>query len=220
MNILLLEDDKILSETIEDALMDEGYECDAVYTGNEALEFTYKKKYDLYLLDINVPGILGNELLEELRSAGDMTPTVFITSKASNGSVLDGFKKGCDDYIKKPFTLSELRARIQAIFNRVYGFKKNEARISEDIVFNLETFEIHFSSKESVQLKNMEGRLLSFFVKNRGNIISKDDMIEHVWQDKMPSDVVIRVYISTLKKLIGTEAIRTVKGLGYKLEKI
>lgn len=220
MKILLLEDDKVLSETIQDALIDEGFVCDIALTGNTALELSYDKSYDLYLLDIHVPGILGDDLLNELREAGDTTPAIFVTSMSSNESVLNGFKNGCDDYIKKPFSLAELRARIHAIFYRVYGVKDNIVSIDKKISFNLSTFELSFDGGKKVSLKKTEGELLYFFIKNRGDIVSKDQIIEHIWKDKLPSDVVLRVHISAVKKLIGKHMISTFKGWGYRLEKI
>lgn len=219
MNILLLEDDKVLAETIQEVLGDEGYDCHIALTGDRALEASYEMKFDLYLLDINVPGMLGTTLLSELRESGDATPAIFITSLADETSVLKGYQSGCDDYIRKPFTLAELRVRISALLKRVYGFNEPLIKITPNITFDITTFELT-SGSETVRLPKKEGQLLSFFIKNRGKILSKDEMIEAIWSDSYPSDAVIRVHISSIKKHLGAELLTTIKGVGYKLEKL
>lgn len=219
MNILLLEDDKILAETIQEVLEDEGYTCHIALTGDRALEMSYEMNFDLYLLDISVPGILGTTLLSELRGAGDATPAIFITSLADETSVLNGYHSGCDDYIRKPFTLAELRVRISALLKRIYGFNDTVITLSPSISFDISTFELTRNSTKT-RLPKKEGQLLTFFIKNRGKILTKDDMIEAVWSESLPSDAVIRVHISAIKKHLGTHLLTTFKGIGYKLEKL
>lgn len=219
INILLLEDDQILAETIQEELEDNGFACDISHTGNSALNKSYEKKYDLYLLDINVPGILGTELLRELRASGDTTPAIFITSKGDELSVLEGYKSGADDYIRKPFTLAEMLVRIKALLRRVYGTHEGMVAISSTIVFDMNSLELQIDG-ESQHLPKLERVLLAFFCKNRGRVITKEEIIEEVWQDRFPSDTVIRVHIKNIKKIIGVERIVNIKGIGYRFEKI
>lgn len=219
MKILLLEDDKILAETIQEALEENGFKCQIALTGNAALEASFETKYDLYLLDINVPGIIGTKLLEELRTSGDTTPAIFITSKDDEASVLEGYRCGADDYIRKPFTIAEMIVRIKALLRRVYGSRESCVNISESICFDMSSNELRLDGMLH-RIPKQEGKLLSFFCKNRGRIVSKDEMIEAVWEDRFPSDTVIRVHINNIKKAIGSEWITNIKGVGYRFENV
>lgn len=219
MRIILLEDDKVLSDTICDLITDSGHVCDPVYTGNSTLDKLYKETYDLYLFDVNVPGIKGFQVLKELRDSGDMTPAIFITSLSNESEVINGYNSGCDDYIRKPFSLSELLLKIEMIFKRVYGLSENKIKLSDKFVFDITTYEIE-NDENIIQLRKKEGQILSLFIKNRGVIITKDDIISDIWDDVIPSDAVIRVYLSSLKRILGDDLLITVRGLGYKLEKL
>lgn len=219
MKILLLEDDKTLAETIQEALEDEGYICHIAPTGNRALDMSYEESYDFYLLDINVPGILGTKLLEELRGSGDTTPAIFITSMGDEASVLKGYQSGGDDYIRKPFTIAEMLARIKVLMRRVYGTKESSVVISESISFDLVSNELRID-EEIERIPKKEANLLAFFCKNRGRIVSKDEIIDAVWPERLPSDTVIRVYIKNIKKRIGKEKITNIKSVGYRFESL
>jgi len=113
-SILLMEDDRLLGETISELLTDDGYEVEWVKDGHSAAESTYDNSYSLYIFDINVPEINGFELLEDLRSASDNTPTIFISALVDLNSITKGFELGADDYIKKPFFPEELLIRVKS----------------------------------------------------------------------------------------------------------
>ena len=116
--ILVLEDDELFASTVEDFLSDEGFEVDIASDGEECLELNFKKNYDLYLLDINVPKINGLDLLVQLRNSGDNTPSIFLTSYKDKDTLQTAFLNGCDDYLKKPADLDELLLRIIALLKR------------------------------------------------------------------------------------------------------
>lgn len=219
MIALLLEDDQVLAETIQEALEENGFECQIALTSHAVLEATFKTKFDLYLFDINVPGIVGTKLLDELRSSGDTTPAIFITSKSDEASVLKGYQSGGDDYIRKPFTIAEMIARIKALMRRAYRSKENCVTISDSISFDMSSNELRIDGA-LYRLPKQEGKLLSFFCKNRGRIVSKDEIIESVWEDRFPSDTVIRVHINNIKKVIGSQWITNIKGVGYRFESV
>lgn len=219
MHILLLEDDRVLAETVQEVLMDEGYACYVAHTGESALEASYQTKFDLYLLDINVPGILGTTLLKELRHAGDTTPAVFITSKADESSIVEGYRIGCDDYLRKPFSLIELKVRLNAVLKRVYGFNETTISLGDNLTFDLASLSL-LQESETLSLPKKEALILAFFIKNQGRIVTKDELISAIWEDSFPSDAVIRVHISGIKKLIGSERLTTIKGMGYRFEKL
>lgn len=141
--ILLLEDDLTLSETVVEYFQDQGFDIDFVYDGEEALSFIYEKNYDLLLLDVNVPNKNGFEVLKEIRSEGNKTPAIFITSLNSMESLEEGFQSGCDDYIRKPFELKELLLRVQTILKREFANSKEEIiKLGDGLVFNLISSEL------------------------------------------------------------------------------
>ncbi len=215
--ILLLEDDVNLSETVEEFLSDEGYEVVCVYDGISAEEKIYEQKFDLLLLDVNVPGINGFELLKKIRVEGNETPAIFITSLNSTDDLSDGYESGCDDYIRKPFALKELLLRVQTILKRSF-FHKNENRVAikEGIYYDLDSNEL-IKNDEKVVLNNKEDKLLRLFLKYQNQIISHDKIYETLWDyDETYSDSALRTYIKNLRKIVGKESIESIKKLGYK----
>ena len=128
MKLLLLEDDTILNDVIRVFLTSNGYDVVVTYDGEEAQDLLYKETFDLLLLDVNVPGVNGFDLLKDLREHQIHTPTIFITSRNDTQDLKEGFDSGCDDYIKKPFEFDELELRINNI-KRLYKLDNNETAI-------------------------------------------------------------------------------------------
>lgn len=216
-NILVLEDDELFASTLEDFLSEEGFTVDLAFNGEECLDLNYEKKYDLYIFDINVPKINGLDLLKQLRSAGDETPSIFLTSYKDKDTLQKGFLNGCDDYLKKPVDLDELILRIKALLKR--NKKQFEiVSLSPTLSFNPETkrvLEKGIDLNLSVKITD----LLELFIENRGSIVTKEMIISKLWNmDEEYSEGSIRVYINHIKKLLGKESILNVKGIGYKVE--
>ena len=136
--ILVLEDDELFAETLEDFLEDEGFNVTVANDGEEVVSLCYDNKYDLYLLDINVPKLNGIELLKELRDAGDNTPSIYLTSYKDKQTLTDGFLSGCDDYLKKPVDLDELLLRVQSLLKRS-GKSISKVPLIENIYFDPES---------------------------------------------------------------------------------
>ncbi len=216
--ILLLEDDANLNETVTEFLEEQGYEVVSVYDGYEAQEKLYESKYDLLLLDINVPGIDGLELLKESREEGVVAPAIYITSMDSVDDLEKGFNSGCDDYIRKPFALKELHIRVETLLKRSFFHEsKDLIQISENIDYNVKNNELVIDG-ESTSLGNKESKLLKLFMKAEGEIISHERIYGHLWDfDEEPSDTALRTYIKNLRKIIGKERIVSIKKQGYKL---
>ena len=208
MKILLLEDDAILAQTMIQILEQENYDVTLVEDGEEVLEATYENKFDLYLFDINVPLLNGMNTLKLLRDANDDTPTFFITALRDTASILEGFDCGCNDYIKKPFDLDELLARIKAILKR-----QNPIIKYNDITFDLFENRIIKEDKE-VSLGIVEKEIFSLLIKNINITVNKSTFFEYM---NKPSDTALRVLISKLKKVLELNITNT-KGIGYKLE--
>ncbi|MDD2451801.1 MAG: response regulator transcription factor [Sulfurovum sp.] len=215
--ILLLEDDTNLNETVTEFLEDEGYEVVSVYDGEEAQEKLYENRYDLLLLDINVPGLNGLELLKESRAQGVVAPAIYITSMDSVEDLEEGFKSGCDDYIRKPFALKELKIRIETLLKRgFYQQRKERIMITGDIAYDISNNELIIKDK-SVSMGNKEATLLKLFVKNEGRVLAHELIFDHLWgYDEEPSDSALRTYIKNLRKLIGKDRIVSIKKQGYK----
>ncbi len=215
--ILVLEDDELFLETLEDFLSDEGFIVDVAKDGQEVLELCYEKNYDLYLFDINVPKINGIELLKELRNQNDSTATIYLTSYKDKEMLTKGFMTGCDDYLKKPVDLDELLLRIQSLLKRS-GKTFDIVKLNDDFSFNPATRRV-LKNDQDINLANKVIDLLELFLQNKESIISKDMIIDKLWDfDEEYSEGAIRVYINNLKKLLGKDSIKNIKGIGYKLE--
>ncbi len=215
--ILVLEDDELFASTVEDFLSDEGFEVDIASDGEECLELNFKKNYDLYLLDINVPKINGLDLLVQLRNSGDNTPSIFLTSYKDKDTLQTAFLNGCDDYLKKPADLDELLLRIKALLKR--NKKQFDViRLSDSLIFNPTSKRVYENEVDlNLPVKVLE--LLELFVENRGEIVTKEMIIAKLWATSQEySEGSIRVYINQIKKLFDKDTILNIKGVGYKIE--
>jgi len=213
MKILLLEDDVILQEIIEEFLVENTHTVDCFFDGEKALDAITSTQYDLLLLDVNVPNITGFEILAYLREIGNTTPVIYITSLASMQELKKGFALGADDYLKKPFELEELQARIEHI-GRIYN-------LEDEICFDGITFipKAHqlITGDISIDMRQKESQVLEYFIKNKGKIISCYEIIENVWEDdNEPTFSTIRTYIKNLRKMFDKEYFETIKGEGYR----
>lgn len=215
--ILLLEDDANLNETVTEFLGELGHEIISVYDGYEAQEKIYESKFDLLLLDVNTPGMTGFEVLKEAREEDVVAPAIFITSLDSVDDLEKGFESGCDDYIRKPFALKELKIRVETLLQRGFFHASKELiSISEDISYDTKNNELLIGGK-SVSLGHKESKLLKLFMKNIGEVIAHERIYKHLWDfDEEPSDTALRTYIKNLRKMIGKERIVSIKKQGYK----
>ncbi|PTB83653.1 DNA-binding response regulator [Sulfurovum lithotrophicum] len=208
MKLLLLEDDQILSETLEHFLSRAGYEIDVALTMEEAEDLTFENSYDLYLLDINLPEGSGLELLEALRYADDNTPAIFITALTDMSSISEGFKLGAMDYIKKPFDPEELLIRLQAKF-------KNNILYCKDIEFDQDA-EVLRKNGEIIDIGNVQYKIFTMLLKEQGNVVNKVNLYECL---DHTSDTALRVAITKIKQRLGVE-ITNIRGKGYIIEKV
>jgi DNA-binding response OmpR family regulator len=212
--ILLLEDDTLLGETLVDLLEEEDYTICYCTNGQEVLELTFKERFDLYLLDINVPFINGIDLLKELRNASDKTPTIFLTSHKEKEMICEGFMSGADDYIQKPFDSNELLLRIKAVLKRTIG---DENECIAELCHDKKRKRI-FYKKEELDLSQKEYLLLALFIKNANQVVTKEMILEELWHSSDEiSDGAIRVYINRLKHFLDDAMIENIRGVGYRL---
>lgn len=214
IKILLLEDDLLFAETLIDLLEESDYTVTHVPNGQKALDATYEEKFDIYLLDINVPLIKGTTLLKELRDANDNTPTIFLTSHKDKDMLKNGFLSGADDYITKPFDTDELLLRIEALIRRTKPTKGNcVSKLCHDEVHQ----RILFDNQE-IELSKKEYNLLLILMKHANNSVPKELILNELWSSsESGSDGAIRVYINRIKQLLPDVEIQNIRGIGYKL---
>ena len=218
MKILYLEDDYDLSETIEEFLIDEGFKLDCVYDSNEALDLLYTNTYNLLILDVQVPGIDGFELLKNLRESNINTPAIFTTSRNSLEDLSKGYSIGADDYLKKPFELQELLFRIKALLKREYALNDNIINIDINCTYNLNTQTIE-KNNENYQLNNKESELLKLLLQYKNQCVSFETIFETVWGfEKEHNEASLRTYVKNLRKIIGKDKIKSIKKQGYMIE--
>ena len=219
INILLLEDDELFSLSLIDYL-EEFSEVKITHASNSTkmLELIYENRYDLYLLDINLPDINGLDLLKEIRNATDETPTIFLTSYKDKETLIKGFENGADDFLTKPFDMDELILRIHSLMKRVK--KQNQIKVG-DIEFNFDTKEVRVNNEViKFSLKALE--LFELFYQNNNAIVTKEMIINRLWTaNESYSEGSIRVYVNSIKKLfINDESFKVtnIKNVGYKIE--
>jgi DNA-binding response OmpR family regulator len=211
-NILLLEDDITLAETLVELLESESFNVTWVKDGEAALETIYKNNFDFYLFDVNVPLLSGFELLKSLREYGNKTPTIFLTALSDIDSLSEGFEVGVDDYIKKPFEFDELIVRINALLRKRFNSSKNIINV-DDFSFNIELNELN-KAGSPLSLSLYEVKLCQLFFMNRGHTITKDNLLDAISSGSEVSDGTLRVYINKLRK-IGLN-LENIKGIGYR----
>lgn len=217
-NILILEDNELLLNTLEDFLSENGFTCTPVSSGKEALKRCYESKFDLYLLDVKVPDLNGFDFLKELREVSDRTPAIFVTSLNDKESLEKGFLIGGDDYIKKPFDLDELILRIKAVLGRSKGVVNDILQIDDDHQLDILRKRLYFREEEiPLNLKDFE--LLHILIQDRGKVVTKEMIKSSLWSSSEEiNEGSIRVYINNLKKIFGKEAITNIRSIGYRFE--
>ena len=221
MKLLYAEDEEEMSEAVCDILTFHKYMVDAVYDGQEALDYARAEKYDGIILDVMMPKKSGFEVLKALRDEGNKTPVLLLTAKSEVEDRIEGLDLGADDYLPKPFDMGELLARVRAMLRRREEFTPDILTLG-NISLNMSNCELS-TSKEKTVLPKLEYRLMETFLLNQGMYLSADQLLEKVWGYETDAEVgTVWVYISKLrKKLAGLSAnveIQAKRNIGYRLE--
>jgi len=216
MRILIIEDEMDIADTLKIYLEKQGFAVDVRYDGNTGFSALKLNQYDCCILDLNLPGKDGMEIINDIREAGNIVPVIMLTARSQIYDKLDGFKHGADDYMTKPFHLAEVVARIEAVIRR-FSDNKNHSLYLDD--YEVIPAQNRVMQKDKViELSTKEMRLLEYLIRNQNRIISAEELLEHVWDDSvdMLSDTV-KTHIKTLRKKIDPKKkiIKTVKGKGY-----
>lgn len=215
--ILILEDNELLLETLDEFLSDNGYAVKLAKSGKEAIDFTYKEDFDLFLLDVKVPDINGFEFLKQMRDIGCKTPAIFLTSLRDKDSLAQGFGLGGDDYIKKPFDLDEVLFRIKAVLSRKTD-SEDEIKIFGNFYLNKERKRV-FDSGVELDMNLKDYKLLCLLIENRGKVVTTEMIVDKLWKNELANVGSIRVYVTNLKKIFGKDSISNIRGIGYRFEK-
>lgn len=221
MRILIVEDETGIASFIRRGLEEEAYAVDLAASGEEALDWIKSYSYDLIVMDIMLPGLDGLALCRKTREMGIRTPVLMLTAKDSVDDRVEGLDAGADDYLVKPFAFKELLARIRALLRRRHN-EENNRLVVADLELDLLTRQTVRRGME-IELTNREFALLELLMLNRGRVLSRTVIAEHVWDYTFDSQTnVIDVYIRQLRKKIDDpfeeKLIRTVRGAGYKIQ--
>lgn len=220
MRLLVVEDEKDLCDTIAKVLYDSGYEVDTCYDGEEALDYILTEEYDLIVLDLNLPGMDGMDILKELRQKNEETKVLILSARSQIADKVEGLDAGANDYMEKPFHLQELEARIRSLTRRKF-VQKDVCLQCGDIRFNTRE-RAAYAKDELVSLTRKENGILEYLLLNQGRPVSQEELIEHVWDASVDSfSGSIRVHMSSLRKklkaVLGYDPIVNKVGEGYKI---
>jgi len=216
MRILLVEDDELLADGIVTSLSLGGFKVDVVYTGEHALHALGCEQFDLCILDVGLPGISGFDVLQKLRASENMVPVLMLTARDQIQDKVEGLDKGADDYLLKPFDVEELKARIRALARRSHGERQPEIVIGDIRI--IENAHQVFKADEEVKLSPKEYSLIHELAIHKNRILSKDQLTELIygWSEEVDSNA-IEVHIHHLRKKLGSDIVKTVRGIGYKV---
>ena len=221
MRLLLAEDEKEMSNAICAVLKHEHFSVDAVYDGQDALDYLENDDYDGAILDIMMPKMDGITVLKKIRAKGIFTPVIMLTAKSQLDDKVEGLDAGADDYLTKPFAMKELIARVRSITRRSGEMADNVLTFS-DIELSRSTFTLKSSGGEE-RLANKEFQMMEMLLEHPGQVISADQFMDRIWgYDTETESNVVWVYISNLRKKlkkIGSSVnIKAARGLGYSIE--
>lgn len=221
MKILLVEDEKALSDALVDILKKEKYQVDAVYNGDDGYHYAMTGIYDVIILDVILPIKNGFTILKELRDNKISTPILMLTALSQESDKIKGFDLGADDYLPKPFSTGELLARIRALLRRKGEYIENVLQYG-NLKLNLKSYEMEVEDK-SIKVSSKEFELMRFLLTNPTFIATREDLINKIWGfDCEIESNSIEVYMSFLRKKLNylgaNLTISTIRGVGYKLE--
>ncbi len=222
MRILLVEDDQKIAAFVVMGLKEAGYAVDHMENGEDGLHMALNEPYDAAIIDIMLPKLDGLSLIEEMRNQRINTPVIILSAKRSTEDRIKGLQTGSDDYLTKPFSFSELLARVQALIRRSSGLVEPTSLNVADLSVNLITREV-VKAGTPIELQPLEFSLLDYLMRNAGKVVSKTMIMEHVWNYNFdPQTNVVEARICKLRDKIDkgfdTKLIQTVRGIGYVLK--
>ena len=216
MRILVVEDDRLLNNTLCYNLNTMGYTVDAALSKQAATNYIEKQDYDMIVLDVNLPDGSGVDFLREVKGEFPGKPVILLTANDTDLDIVDGLEQGADDYITKPFSLSVLRARVNTQLRRAAS-PREAAFHMDGFLFDFPNLRF-FAGEREVSLSKTEQKLLRLLVENRGNVVSRDTLVDRIWTDgaDFVEENALSVTVKRLRDKLGAQAyIKTVYGIGY-----
>ena len=222
MKILIVEDDARTSEFIELGLQQSGYRTDRAATGVDGWLKARAESYDLAIVDVMLPELDGISLIKKIREARLSFPIIVLSAKASESNKIQGLESGADDYLAKPFSLAELIARVNAHIRRASAVTEPTELVVEDLRLNLITRKV-FRGNDQIVLQPLEFQLLEYLMRNKGRVVSKSTIIQHVWDYNFDTHTnIVESRMSRLRDKVDNpyerKLITTVRGFGYRME--
>ena len=219
--IVIVEDDEDILELIEYSLQKADFETMGFRSTKNVAQLLEEESVDLMIMDRNLPGVEGSEFVAQMREKGINTPVIYLSAKNKESDIEEGFERGGDDYMTKPFNMKELILRIKAVLKRTKNDVSEGKVIYRDITLDLGSREL-FIEDQNIELTKLEFDLLHTLISNQNIVLDRDYLLEHVWGgDAIYQDRTVNVAINRLKEKIDPEKnreyIKTVRGVGYTL---
>jgi DNA-binding response OmpR family regulator len=216
--IVIIEDEEDLLELLEYRLEKVGYEVVGFLSTKKVEDFLIEEEPDLLIVDRNLPGVEGSEFVKDIREKGYQIPAIFVSAKNSDEEIEEGFLRGGDDYITKPYNINELLLRVKAMLKRTKALHCGKLTC-RDISLDIDKREVLVNG-EKIKLSKLEFNLLLFFMQNKNRVISRDELLENIWRDKdFKQEKTANVTVNRLKKRIETDKkdnyIKAIRGIGY-----
>ncbi len=217
MRILIVEDEPNLARQLRQTLESAGYAVDSAHDGEEGQFLGETESYDAVILDLGLPEVDGLTVLDRWRKAGHAMPVLVLTARDSWSDKVAGLDAGADDYLAKPFQSEELIARLRALIRRASGNASAEL-VAGDVRLDTRSGRVTLAG-DPVKLTAQEYKLLSYLMHHKGKVVSRTELIEHIYDQDFDRDSnTIEVFITRIRKKLGAELITTIRGLGYSLE--
>lgn len=213
MRVLVVDDERALVRALTRGLTAEGFTVDVAYDGTTGLDLALGGGYDVIVLDIMLPGRHGYDVVEQLRVAGDPTPVLLLSAKDGEHDVADGLDVGADDYLTKPFSFVVLVARLRALMRRPPQTADPVLHVG-DLTLDPASREV-VSDGSPVDLTAREVALLEYLMRHPGRAVTKVELLDHVWGAGSEDVNIVEVYVGYLRRKLGRDVVRTVRGAGY-----
>ena len=216
-SILIADDEPRISGFVDKGLRAAGYATRVVDNGTDALKFALTDEFDLLVLDVNMPGLDGFQVLEQLRGSGSKMPVIMLTARVELEDTIAGLEGGADDYLGKPFFFDELLVRIRMRMRTDEESSAPSELVHGDLRLDIRTRKAHVGT-EAVELSAREFALAEEFVRHPGQVLSREQLLSRVWgYDFDPGSNVVDVYVGYLRQKLGSDRIETLRGVGYRL---
>ncbi|QCO03623.1 response regulator [Azospirillum argentinense] len=217
MRLLVVEDDPALARQLAERLEGEGYAVDHAADGEEGQFLGETEPYDAIVLDLGLPRVDGLTVLRCWRAQGITAPVIILTARGAWTEKVQGIDAGADDYLAKPFSMEELLARIRALIRRSKGHASAEIACG-GVVLDTRSGRVTLDG-QTVDLTGHEFRVLDYLMHRKGQLVSRTELTEHIYAQDFDRDSnTIEVFVGRLRRKLGADLIKTVRGLGYKLE--